>query len=65
MYMHCIMQNFKKNAQVCVYSFADLNIGHYVEMTFFGDKLGGFLVVNTFSSEFNLLSLSLSKCIKF
>ena len=27
-YMHCIMQNLKKNAQVCLYSIADLNIGH-------------------------------------
>ena len=30
-YMHCIMQNLKKNAQVCIYSLADLNIGHCVE----------------------------------
>ena len=34
------MQNLKKNAQVCLYSLADLNIGHCVELTFEG-MLGG------------------------
>ena len=43
--MHCIMQNFKKNAQVSIYSLADLNIGHCVELTFFEGKLGGIYVV--------------------
>ena len=32
-YMDCILQNFKKNAQVCIYSLADLNIGNCVEFT--------------------------------
>ena len=42
-YMHCIMQNFFfKNAQVSIYSLADLNKGHCVELTFLEDKLGGF-----------------------
>ena len=44
-YMHTIMQNFKINAQVCIYSLADLNIGHCVELTFFEGKLNGFLVI--------------------
>ena len=30
----------KKNAQVCMYSLADLNIGHCVELTFLEGKLG-------------------------
>ena len=39
------MQNFKINAQVCIYSLADLKIlGHCVELTFEG-KFGGFLVI--------------------
>ena len=38
-YMHCIMQNLK-NAQVCIYSLADLNIGHCVELDFLEGKLG-------------------------
>ena len=33
--MHCIMHNFKKNGQICLFSLADLNIAHYVELTFF------------------------------
>ena len=41
--MHCIMQNFKKNAQVYLYSLVDLNIGHCVELTFLEGKLGWFL----------------------
>ena len=40
------MQNFKINAQVCIYSLADLKIlGHCVELTFDEGKLGGFLVI--------------------
>ena len=38
----------KKNAQVSIYSLADLNIGHCVvdlELTFFEGKLGGFFVL--------------------
>ena len=38
-YMHCIKQNFKKNAQVSIYTLADLNIGHCVELTFFEGRL--------------------------
>ena len=39
-YMHCIMQNLKINAQVCtLYSLADLNVRHYVELAFHGGKL--------------------------
>ena len=44
-YMHCIMQDLKKDAQVSIYSLADLNNGHCVEFTFFEGKLGGFFVV--------------------
>ena len=46
-YMHCILENFQKNAQVSkyMYSLADLNIGHCVELTFFKGKLGEFFVV--------------------
>ena len=44
-YMHCIMQIFFLNAQVCMHSVADLNIGHCVELTFFNNKLAGFLVI--------------------
>ena len=40
--MHYLMQNFKKNAQVSIYSLADLNIGHCFELTFFE---GGIFVV--------------------
>ena len=46
MYMHCNMQNFIfKNAQVSIYSLADLNIGHCVELTFPENKLGRFLML--------------------
>ena len=31
--MHFVMQNLK-NAQICIYSLAGLNVGHYVELTF-------------------------------
>ena len=41
-YIHYIIQNLKKNAQVSIYPLADLNIGHCVELTFFEGKLGGF-----------------------
>ena len=43
-YMHCIMHNFFLNAQICIYSLADLNIGNYVELTFLESKLGKFLM---------------------
>ena len=44
-YMHCTMQTFKRIALVCIYSLADQNIGHYVELTFFEGKLGKFFLV--------------------
>ena len=34
------MQNLKQNAQVSIYSLADLNIGHSVELTFFLGQAG-------------------------
>ena len=40
--MHCILQN-KKNARVCIYSLADINIGHCVELTILNGKLGRLL----------------------
>ena len=43
-YMHCIMQELKKDAQVSIYSLADINISHCVELTFFEGKLGRFFV---------------------
>ena len=45
-YIHCIMQNLK-NAQVCLYSLADLNIGYSVdlELTFLEGKFGRFLML--------------------
>mgnify|MGYP003688409065 CR=1 FL=1 len=49
-YMHSIMQNFFLNAQVSIYSLADLNKGHRVELTFLEDKLSGFLVVKVLKS---------------
>ena len=42
-YMQCIMQNLKKSAQVNIYSLADLNLGHCVELAFLEGKLGRFL----------------------
>ena len=42
-YMHCILQNFLKNAQVSMYSLEDLNIGYCVELTFLEVKLSRFL----------------------
>ena len=43
--MHCVMHNYKKNAQISIYSLADLNWGHCVDLTFLEGKLGGFFVV--------------------
>ena len=39
-YMHCMMQNVKKYAQVCIYSLEYLNIGHCVELVVLEGKLG-------------------------
>ena len=47
-YMHCNMQNLKKNAQVIMYSPADLNIGHCAELTFLEGKLGRFFILTFF-----------------
>ena len=41
--MHCIMQN--SNAQVSIYSLADLKIGHSVELSFVEGKMGRFLIL--------------------
>ena len=40
-----LQREVKINALVCIYSPADPNIGHYVELTLFNGKLGGFLVI--------------------
>ena len=44
-YMHCIMQNLKKIAQVRIYSIADRNRGHCVVLTFPEGKLSRFLML--------------------
>lgn len=45
-----------KNEQVCMYSLADQNIDHCVELTFLEGKLGGFLILIFLISSFlNLL----------
>ena len=46
------MQKFKKNAQVCIYSLADLNIDQCVELTFFEGKLGRFLILTFLKKVF-------------
>ena len=54
--MHCITQNFKENAQVCIYSLADINIGHCVEFAFLESKLSRFLMLTFLKCGFfNLL----------
>ena len=55
-YIHCIMQNFK-NAQVSIYTLADLNIGHCVELIFFEGKLGGCFVVKVLKSSYKLKTI--------
>ena len=42
--MHCFIQN-SKNALVSIYSLADLNMGHCLELNFFEGKLGRFFVI--------------------
>ena len=45
------MQNFFfKNAQVCIYSLSDLNIGHCEELSFLEGKLGRFLKMKFFKN---------------
>ena len=39
---HCIMQDFKINAQVFIYSLADLKRGHCVKSTFLEGNMGRF-----------------------
>ena len=39
-FMHCTMHSLKKSAQVSTSSLTDLNIGQFVELTFFEHKLG-------------------------
>ena len=39
------MHILKINSQICIYSLADLNTGHCVELTLLEDKLGEFLVM--------------------
>ena len=41
-HMHCIIQNFKNKCRG-LNSLADLNIGHYVELTFLEGKLVKYL----------------------
>ena len=57
--IHSIMQNYKKqkkNAQVCIYSLANLYIGHCVELTFLEGKLGRYLMLTFLKWSFlNLL----------
>ena len=36
--MHNVKLNFKVNAQICIYSLADLNIVDCLKLTFFDDK---------------------------
>ena len=43
---------FLKNAQVNIYSLADLNIRHCVELTFFEGKLDGFFVLKVQTSSY-------------
>ena len=51
LYMHCVMQNlYKKNAHVSIYSPADLNMGHCVQLTFLKGKLGRFLILTFFKN---------------
>ena len=39
------MQNLKKNAQVCIYSLADLNIGNCVELRLYEGRMGEMFLV--------------------
>ena len=56
-YMFCIMQNFKINAHVCIYSLADLNVGHCVELTFLEGKFGRFLMLTNVILKMKFLKL--------
>ena len=46
-----------KHAQVSIYSLEDLNIGHCVELTFFGGKLGEYFVVKVYKSRYELKTI--------
>ena len=41
-YIHSIIQSIRYNAYVCIYSRADLNVGHCAELTFLESKMGRF-----------------------
>ena len=66
-YMGCIMQIFFKNAQVTIYSLADINVGHCVKMTLFERKLGGFFVlkVKEFSYELKTILIRVKSTFNF
>ena len=50
--MPCIMLNFEINAQVCIYSVADLNIPYCLELTFLDRKLVRFLMLTFLKMKF-------------
>ena len=57
MHCICIMWNFKINAQFCIHSLADRNVGHCVELTFRVDNLGKFLKFNSDENSFSFRPL--------
>ena len=57
---------FEKNAQVGIYSLADLNLGHCVVLTFFEGKLGGFFMVKVYlfgNRRVKILTCSLKRSV--
>ena len=54
-YVHCIMQDLK-NAQVCIYSLADLKRDHCVKSTFPEGNLGRFLLLMFQNAVFKLIA---------
>ena len=42
------MKNFKINAQVCIFSLADPNAGHCVELTFLDNGQGSLSIWNRY-----------------
>ena len=51
------IRNFKINAQVCICSQANLNIGHIVELTFLVGMLGRFVLLHVTFLKWRFLSL--------
>ena len=51
------MQNFLKHIQVSIYSIADLNIVHCVELIFFEGKLGRFFCGKGKKSSYELKTI--------